>query len=57
MYNKRINFAIENFIEEKYFEPMDSNYLLKEEDDSGKSELNVQIDKENLSNQKCGQVI
>lgn len=48
MYNQRIQYALQNFIEDKYFLPMDYTYHLKEERDSGKSDLNVKIKNPNL---------
>lgn len=48
MYSKRIQFAIENFIMEEYFLPINSVYYLKEEKDSGKSDLHVTINNTNL---------
>lgn len=60
MYNKRIQFAIDNFIMEQFFLPMNSIYHLKEERESGKSDLNVTIKNTNLciydfdNKKKCG---
>lgn len=48
MYNKRIQYAIDNFITEHYFLPMNSKYHLKEEKESGKSDLSVTIKHTNL---------
>lgn len=48
MYNSRIKFAMDNFIVEDYFLPMKKVYELKETADSGKSNLTVRIDKENI---------
>lgn len=48
MYNKRIQYAIDNFITEYYFLPMNSKYHLKEEKESGKSDLSVTIKRTNL---------
>lgn len=48
MYNRRIQFALQNFIVDGYFLPMDNTYHLKEERDSGKSNLNVTIKNPNL---------
>ena len=41
MYEKRVQYALDNFIAEKYFLDMNSEYHLKEEKDSGKSDLLV----------------
>lgn len=48
MYNQRIQYALQNFIVDQYFLPMDDKYCLKEEKDSGKSSLNVKIKNPNL---------
>lgn len=60
MYNRRIQFAIDNFIMEQYFLPMNSKYHLREEKESGKSDLSVTIKNTNLciydfdNKKKCG---
>ena len=48
MYSRRVQFAIDHFIMDEYFLPMQKIYHLKEEKDSGKSDLNVSIEKSNL---------
>lgn len=48
MYTDRVKFAIENFIMDNYFLDMKNSYHLKEEKDSGKSNLNVTISNNNL---------
>lgn len=48
MYTKRVQYAIDNFIMEQYFWDMRHNYHLKEEKDSGKSDLDVTIKNDNL---------
>lgn len=48
MYNKRVRFALENFITENYFLKMGDLYHLKEEKDSGKSDLTLAVSNENL---------
>lgn len=48
MYEERVQYALDNFIAENYFLDMDSEYHLKEEKDSGKSDLLVRINNENL---------
>lgn len=48
MYEKRVQYALDNFIAEKYFLDMNSEYHLKEEKDSGKSDLLVHINTPNL---------
>lgn len=60
MYAKRVQYAIDNFIMEQYFLDMRHNYCLKEEKDSGKSNLKVDIKSDNLciynfdDKKKCG---
>ena len=48
MYTERVQYAIDNFIMEHYFLDMQHNYHLKEEKDSGKSDLDVTIKSDNL---------
>lgn len=48
MYNKRIQYALDHFIQEQYFLPMNNSYHLKEEKDTGKSDLSVSVSKDNL---------
>ena len=48
MYNTRMMYAINNFIDENYFLPMKDTYELKETEDSGKSLLKVTIEGENI---------
>ena len=43
MYTERVQYAIDNFIMDDYFLEMQKNYHLKEEKDSGKSDLDVTI--------------
>lgn len=59
MYEQRIQFALDNFISDDYFLSMAQEYCLKEEKESGKSELSVSLKEENLciydfdSKKKC----
>lgn len=59
MYSERIQYAIDNFIMDQYFLPMNTSYQLDEKKDSGKSSLQVTISNENLciydfdSKKKC----
>lgn len=48
MLTERVQFAINNFIIDQYFLDMQHNYHLKEEKDSGKSDLDVTINSDNL---------
>lgn len=48
MQETRVKFALENFIAENYFLKMDNVYHLKEEKDSGKSNLTLMVSNENL---------
>ena len=48
MYNSRIKFAIDHFIMDGYFTPMQSTYHLKETAESGKSLLKVSISGDNI---------
>lgn len=48
MYGKKVQYAIDHFIVDQYFLPMNHLYHLKEEKDSGKSDLNVVISSDNL---------
>ena len=48
MYNTRITYAIDNFIDENYFLPMKNYYELRETVESGKSLLKVIIEGENI---------
>lgn len=48
MYTERVQYAIDNFIMDDYFLEMQHNYHLKEEEDSGKSDLDVIIENDNL---------
>ena len=48
MYSRRVQYALDYFIEENYFLPMENSYDLKEEKESGKSSLNVTIANDNL---------
>lgn len=48
MLTERVQFAINNFIMDQYFLDMQHNYHLKEEKDSGKSDLDVTINSDNL---------
>lgn len=60
MYNSRIQYAIDNFIDEGYFLPMKQSYELKETADSGRSLLKVTITGENIcvedydNKKRCG---
>lgn len=48
MFTERVQYAIDNFIMDDYFLEMQKNYHLKEEKDSGKSDLDVTIKNDNL---------
>lgn len=48
MQDTRVRFALDNFIAENYFLEMSNLYHLKEEQDSGKSDLTLIIANENL---------
>lgn len=48
MYGKRVQYAMDHFIMDQYFLPMSNLYHLREKEDSGKSDLNVTIENENL---------
>ena len=48
MYSTRVDFALDQFIEENYFLPMHHQYHLKEEKDSGKSDLILNVTNDNL---------
>lgn len=48
MYNSRIQYAIDNFIEEDYFLPMNSSYQLKETVLIPESVLTLYVDGENI---------
>lgn len=48
MYSRRVQYALDYFIEENYFLPTENSYDLKEEKESGKSSLNVTIANDNL---------
>lgn len=48
MYSTRVRFALENFIAENYFLEMSHFYHLKEEKDTGKSDLALVVSNENL---------
>lgn len=48
MQETRVMFALENFIAENYFLKMDKVYHLKEEKESGKSDLTLMVSNENL---------
>lgn len=48
MYNSRIQYAMDNFIEEHYFLPMQNTYKLREIAESGKSILILDVDGENI---------
>lgn len=48
MQETRVMFALENFIAENYFLKMDRVYHLKEEKESGKSDLTLMVSNENL---------
>ena len=48
MHDTRVRFALDNFIAENYFLEQDRIYHLKEEEDSGKSDLTLLISNENL---------
>ena len=48
MYNRRVQYALDHFIEENYFLPMENSYNLKEEKEVGKSRLKVTVANDNL---------
>lgn len=48
MYEERIQYAIDNFVLEDYFLKMNSDYILKETEDSGKSELKITVEGTNI---------
>lgn len=48
MYGSRIQYALDNFIQDNYFLSPDNLYHLKEEEESGKSDLKLNIDRKNL---------
>lgn len=48
MQDTRVRFALDNFIAENYFLKTENQYHLKEERDSGKSDLTLRIGNENL---------
>lgn len=48
MLDDRVQYALDNFIEEGYFESMQSSYLLEEYAKDGRSKLNVHISGDNL---------
>ena len=48
MYGERIQFALDHFIRDGYFLPMNQNYVLEEKKDLGKTELTVELDGTNL---------
>ena len=48
MYDTRIQYAMDNFIDDKYFLPMKNVYDLKEAADSGKSLLTLKVEGENI---------
>ena len=49
MFTERVQYAIDNFIMDDYFLEMQKNYHLKEEKDSGKSDLDVTIKNDKLA--------
>ena len=51
MYTTRIKYAMDNFIVENYFLPMEGSYELKENSESGKSLLVLSIEGVNI----CGE--
>lgn len=48
MYDTRIQYALDHFILQDYFMSMEHLYHLKEEADSGKSDLKVTVERDNL---------
>lgn len=48
MYDTKVKFALDQFIQENYFLSMKNQYHLKEEQDSGKSDLTLNISNDNL---------
>ena len=52
MYDSRIQYAIDNLIVEDYFLPMNNQYQLEEDSESGKSLLHIIVDAENICVEK-----
>ena len=48
MIEERIQYGIDNFLEEKFFLPSSSSYCLEEKEESGRSELQVDVEGDNL---------
>ncbi len=48
MYDRRIQFAMDNFIEDQYFQQMKNIYELKETAESGRSILALQVEGINI---------
>ncbi len=48
MIEKRVQYGIDNFLEEKFFLPSQNSYCLEEKSESGRTELQVEIKGENL---------
>lgn len=48
MFSQRIQYGLDHFIREDYFLAMEHEYHLKEERESGKSQLIVQVENDNL---------
>lgn len=48
MHEENLNFILEQFIDPEYIEPESSKYLLIEKQESGYTELNVEIHGENI---------
>lgn len=48
MIEERVQYGIENFLEEHYFLPANKKYCLEEKSESGRSELQVEIEEDNL---------
>lgn len=48
MIEERIQYGIGNFLEENFFLPPDNSYCLEERNESGRSELQVEIKGDNL---------
>lgn len=48
MIEKRVQYGIDNFLEEEFFLPQSNSYCLEEKSDSGRSELKLYIQGDNL---------
>lgn len=48
MISQRVQYGIDNFMDDKFFEPLNQRYCLEEKSDSGRSELTVEIEGDTL---------